>query len=263
MIRNAYSWFDVCLVCATSEEAKVLIAVISDQCNVQFTNSRSERYDYMYYYATIENNKGEPLTIHVSSQSGYGPVKASEHSANVLKEYNPRFVGMTGVCAGDKRKKVKLGDLIIANYAFMYDDVMVSENPQQQDHQVVKYYANIDSTYFDRVCTQFGSEQKLPRITPMACVKTVRRDEPFHNIQTLVPDTLALDMEGASFYEAVSSLSSAHSLVVKGVCDYADSEKNDEYLVDASKISAEYMVCFIKDYVTSDLAPAFLFSADS
>jgi hypothetical protein len=69
-------------------------------------------------------------------------------------------------------------------------------------------------------------------------------------------------MEGESFYRTVSSFSGLHSLVVKGVCDYADSDKNDEYLVRAAKVSAEYMVCFIKEYVTSDLAPAFSLSTD-
>jgi nucleoside phosphorylase len=34
-----------------------------------------------------------------------------------LHEIHPRFVAMTGVCAGDRRK-VKLGDLIVATDAY-------------------------------------------------------------------------------------------------------------------------------------------------
>ena len=128
MTRKAYPLFDVCLVCATFRETKVLIDVISRQCDVQFTSSRSEHYGYEYYYTTAQNHKGEPLTIHVSWQSDYGPVKASAHLKTVLSECKPRFVGMTGVCAGDK-KKVKLGDLILASGAFMYHDVMISQGP--------------------------------------------------------------------------------------------------------------------------------------
>jgi nucleoside phosphorylase len=204
---------------------------------------------------------------------GYGPDNAREHLKKVLNEYNPCFAGMTGVCAGDKRKKVKLGDLVLARCAFMYDDAMISEDPQQQRQQDVElYYTNVDSKYFHKVWKQLEMKQEPPLhsklyIAPMACVTTVRRDNPFHKIQTLVHDAIAIDMEGASFYSTVSSFSKSsfsglHSLVVKGVCDYADSDKNDERHEDASKGSAEYMICFIKEYVTSDLAPAFLLSAD-
>jgi hypothetical protein len=69
-------------------------------------------------------------------------------------------------------------------------------------------------------------------------------------------------MEAASFYHVVASFPDLRSLVVKGVCDYADSAKNDDYREYASRASAAYMVCFIKEYVTSDLAPAFVLSAD-
>ncbi len=279
MIRKADSLFDVCLTCATFREAKALIEVISLQCDVRFTSSRAEYYEY--YYTTVQNHKGEFLTIHVSWQSAYGPDKAIAHLTTVLNECNPRFVGMTGVCAGDKNK-VKLGDLILANCAFMYDDVMIFEDSQQQYQQDVKlYYTNVDSTYFSKVrdvWAQLEMQQALPisrepsgeiplhptllHITPMACVSTVRRDNPFHNIQKLVSETVAIDMEGASFYHTVARFSGPHSLVVKGVCDYADSEKNDKYHEYASKASAAYMVCFIKEYVTSDLTPAFFLSTD-
>lgn len=275
MIRKADSLFDVCLTCATLREAKALIDVISLQSDVQFSSSWSEHYKY--YSTTIQNHKGESLTIHVSWQSGYGPDTAISHLITILNECNPRFVGMTGVCAGDKRK-VKLGDLVIASSAFIYDDVMSFKDPQQQSVKV--YSTNIDRTYFNKVLdawARFVTKQKLPvnqelsgetpphptpHISPMACVSTVRRDNPFRHIQTLVSETVALDMEGASVYHTAASFSGPHSLVVKGVCDYADSEKNDDYHEYASRVSAAYMVCFIKEYVTSDLAPAFLLSTD-
>lgn len=95
----------------------------------------------------------------------------------------------------------------------------------------------------------------------MASVSTVRREEPFGNIQTLIREAVAIDMEGASFYGTVANFPSLRSLVVKGVCDYADCEKNDDYHEYASRVSAAYMVYFIKEYVTSDIAPDFLLPA--
>lgn len=272
--------FDVCLVCATFREAKALMDVISLECNAQFTSALSKHSGYEYNYTTIQNHSGESLTIHVSWQSAYGPVKASAHLKTILKECNPRFVGMTGVCAGDKGK-VKLGDLVVASCAFTFDDVMSFEEGQRQQQQTVMlYHTNVDRTYFNRAFdawTQCVAKQERPgdqglssvvtplhltlHITPMASVSTVRRDEPFGNIQTLIREAVAIDMEGASFYGTVANFPSLRSLVVKGVCDYADCEKNDDYHEYASRVSATYMVYFIKEYVTSDIAPDFLLPA--
>ncbi|HEY5003087.1 MAG TPA: hypothetical protein VII61_08050, partial [Ktedonobacteraceae bacterium] len=44
-------------------------------------------------------------------------------------------------------------------------------------------------------------------------------------------------------------------LLVKGVSDYADREKDDEYHNYAAEIAALYVFAFIKEYVTSDLMP--------
>ena len=271
--------FDVCLVCATFREAKALMDVISLECNVQFTSALSKHSGYEYYYTAIQNRRGEPLTIHISWQLAYGPVKASAHLKTILTECNPRFVGMTGVCAGDKGK-VKLGDLVVASCAFTYDDVMSFEEGQQQQQQTVMlYHTNVDGTYFNRAFnawTQCIARQERPgnqghssiaplrptlHITPMASVSTVRRDEPFGNIQALMHEAVAMDMEGASFYCIAANFPGLHSLVVKGVCDYADYEKNDDYHEYASRVSAAYMVYFIKEYVTSDLTPDFLLPA--
>jgi nucleoside phosphorylase len=144
---------------------------------------------------------------------------------------------------------------------------MISQDHEQSQQHIQRYYANVDSTYFNDVWVRleakqepFGKTSLHPalHITPMASVGKVRKDNPFDKIQTLVREAVAIDMEGASFYHTTASFSGTRTLVVKSVCDYADTEKNDEYYEDASRISAIYMVSFIKEYVTSDLVPAHL-----
>jgi hypothetical protein len=43
--------------------------------------------------------------------------------------------------------------------------------------------------------------------------------------------------------------------LVKGVCDYADADKDDTYHRYAAEVSAMYMLCFIREYVTSARIP--------
>jgi nucleoside phosphorylase len=275
VIGKVTTLFDVCLVCATFREAKALIDVISFECDAHFTCAFSKHSNYEYYYTAIKNHSGELLTIHVSWQSVYGPVEASAHLKSVIKECNPRFVGMTGICAGDKRK-VKLGDLIVASCAFPFEDIMPFEESHRQQKTVLLHHSNVDKVYLNRafhIWRQFVATQEYPgnrevshitpwhstlHITPIASVSSVRRDEPFNNIQTLVREAVAIDMEGASFYGTAAQFPGLRSLVVKGVCDYADCEKNDDFREYASKASAAYMVFFIKEYVNSDRTPGLL-----
>lgn len=98
-------------------------------------------------------------------------------------------------------------------------------------------------------------EQTLPKrhIAAMASGSAVRGDTPFQEIQVPVRGALAIDMEGATFYRTVAEFAGLRGLLVKGVCDYADPDKDDTYHDFAAAVSARYLLCFIKDYVTSGL----------
>ena len=90
-------------------------------------------------------------------------------------------------------------------------------------------------------------------IAAMASGSAVRSDNPFKEIQVPVRGAIAIDMEGATFYRTVAEFAGLRSLFVKGVCDYADPDKDDSYHDYASAVSAIYVVSFIKDYVTTAL----------
>src|SRR6185312_4812539 len=109
--------FDICIICALHEEASAVINEWSIRCNVSFTKAFRSLNHQEYRHTTIQNRRGEPLTIFVTWLSGMGPIYTGLQLAPLLHEIRPRFVTMTGVCAGDRRK-VKLGDLIVATGAY-------------------------------------------------------------------------------------------------------------------------------------------------
>jgi nucleoside phosphorylase len=87
-------------------------------------------------------------------------------------------------------------------------------------------------------------------IAALASGSAVRSDSPFQQIHVPVRGALAIDMEGATFYRIVAEFAGLRALLVKGVCDYADPDKDDTYHDYAAAASALYLLCFIKDYVT-------------
>ena len=89
----------------------------------------------------------------------------------------------------------------------------------------------------------------------MASGSAVRADTPFEDVRAPVRGTVAIDMEGAAFGMVMSRHSLIPWLVVKGVCDYADQDKNDAYHDYAARASALYALSFIQAYVTNERLP--------
>src|SRR6266567_6999183 len=336
--------FDVCIVCALAEEARALLDVVSEQCHATFISRTSPRYGYDFQTTTIQNNKGETLVLHVSWLPRIGPQETILHLSHVLEEYPPRFVAMTGICAGD-RLRVSLGDLVVAERLYTYDSgkfVTDEQGRTVHDHDVMTYQLDENILRFLPLFQQWKpmveqlrrppskrqqrewllnrllheqtpSVQQIPpqelerhtpdwrriihelqqgsdplltselvlressrieqlrygldpfpytdpqearcHIKPMASGSAVRSDNPFKDIQIPVRGTVAVEMEGAAFGRVMASFPSLRWLVVKGVSDYADSDKDDSYHQYASSASARYLLCFLQEYVTNERLP--------
>ncbi len=339
------AYFDVCIVCALAEEAEAFMHVLEQEHNVSFASGFSiDRREYRY--TTIQNCEKEPLKVQLSWLPRYGPIETALHVKSLLHEFNPRFVGMIGLCAGDRRE-VRLGDLVLAERAFNVDsgkivigtdgrperrydtytpscarDVLQYarlfkqwETPAKRllprpisKHQQRDWLLNqlLDSTtpridFIDpielkthaplwkkimrelqaepdpwlsakrelidpsRVLELRFSNEVFPyedpdgptcHIKPMGSSSAVQAANPFDEIRVPVRGAVAVDMEGAAFYQAVEDFPTIRSLLVKGVCDYADNEKDDTYHKYAASLSATYVLSFIQTYVTQKLMPA-------
>src|SRR5712692_2738419 len=114
--------FDICIVCALPEEARAFLEVLQPQCEGLLEERISPRYRYSYRFATLKNHQDESLTLHVSWLPRYGPQEMVLHLQRVLEEYQPRIATMTGICAGDPQQQVQLGDLVVAERTFTYDN---------------------------------------------------------------------------------------------------------------------------------------------
>lgn len=332
---------DVCIVCPTVKDVKVLIDEIGLHWHLTFKRMYSYHGNIEYYRTSMYNLKGEALIINISWQLKHGPQAAASHLDLIIREFHPRLVALGGVCAGDRRK-VKLGDLVVASSTFSYNDQFTekSDNLQKCQPVIDLSYLNPKIKFFienfdewkeaiiklkkvhpmyqenkmdsnditdnilfnnrntsdrdrdqyistckrsiQKLRTKIGSYYKKYRlftyktksvnfnsegsnsetqpylhselyVAPMALVNRVRRDDPFDGIQKLVSETIALDMEAGAFYRTAENFPTIYALVVKGIADYADREKDDKYHKYASSLSAMYIVHFISKYVTSDM----------
>ena len=256
---NGQQHFDVCVICALAEEAQAFKEEANKQLDCDFELARSPHTNH-YYQATLMNVRGEPLTLHLSWLPKPGPLEAGLHIKAVLEEFQPRFAAMTGFCAGD-RTATRLGDLVIAESAFSYNagKIVLNESGEQDIlHDTEMWHSHPKVLQFAKGFTWTQPESSFPNkvhFAPMAAGEAVRADNPFPCIRVLVRKAIALDMESTAFYRVLAEFSTIHSLLVKGIADHADNEKDDDYHYFASAASARYMLSFIREYVTSDIIP--------
>jgi nucleoside phosphorylase len=258
------NYVDVCIVCALAEEAESFINAVQDTCGVQFSKSVDSK-KRPYRSVTIQNNAGEALKLHVSWPASYGMLETSLYLPTLLREFNPRIAIMTGICAGNK-KNVHLGDIVVADRTFIYDEGKIVRDQQGQPnlltnintyptHPDVLHALRMFDAWKPLVAT-LGRPLPACHIAPIGSGNAVRGDEPFEQVQRAMRKIVALDMEGVALYRCVADFPGMQALLVKGVCDYGDSYKDDTFHAYAASASALYALAFIKEYVTTHSMPS-------
>jgi len=236
-MENHPQSFDVCIVCALPEEARAFLEVVRPQCEGAIEERSSPRYHYSYRFATIKNDKGESLYLHISWLPRYGPQEMTLHLSRVLEECQPRIAIMTGICAGDAQR-VQLGDLVVAERTFTYDNgkLTLDEHGKRiHEHDTMTYQLDANILQFLGLFDDWKPlvmrlkhppsppairlERRAVRchIQAMASSSAVRADNPFEEVRAPVRGTGAIDMEGAAFGLVMSRHPLIPWLVAKGV----------------------------------------------
>jgi nucleoside phosphorylase len=254
---------DACIMCALEEEVAAVEEEVSARCQVAFATGIGNNGRFVYRYTTITNTRQEPLTLLLLCQTRPGPIATALDVKALLQGVQPRFIAMSGICAGDKQY-LQLGDLVVAEYAYHYHAGKMEHGPQGvpiHRPEWITYGPAKQILHCVRSFTAWAAPvgdlrrpdqtHELPKrfVTAMASGMTVQSADPFPALQQHNHKTWALDMEAAAFYQTLQDFPQIASLVVKGVSDYADTSKNDQYHAYAARASAIYLLSFIQEYI--------------
>lgn len=188
---------------------------------------------YSYFEAEFKDDKN-PFLCKVTSQAQQGPIYASSQTTLMLQS-NPDLLFMTGICAGNPNKGVGLGDVVMSDMAFHYEAGKQTETGFLPDLDC----ANVDPVLVQRLNDYWGAKKKTVEIKGehyglhvgayATGSSVVSRNRIFDDLQIRDRKVLALDMEAYSVLKAVEiSNKRIPSVVVKGVCDFADARKDDK-----------------------------------
>lgn len=199
----------------------------------------------------LDDNKFKIAAIHATDM---GMVPTSILTTQLINILKPKVVCMTGICAGNATE-VNLGDIVVASTSWdhqsgkreIFGDKVIFKNSPQYiplNHQIKRDFQDLNSvSHFQALNKEINNISYSPtlRIGPMASSSTVLADnETLDKIVTTQNRKLmGIDMEVFGLYSACYyHFNNIHFFAIKGVCDFANSEKNDNFQDYAAKNSA-------------------------
>ncbi len=259
--NDTYDTVDLAIVCALKDPE--LSAILELDWDWQESKPLNDK---LFYRRGHFISKGKSYSVVVASCERMGMVSATFTSSAIIHRFRPKVIAMTGICAGIKGE-VNLGDIIFASFAWDYQHGKRMDNGVHHidPHQLpssasVKAHAELlqdDNNFFHNMILNYKGEKShilsAPKfhIGPIAVGSSVIADSAIvQSIQSQQRKALGIEMEiYGLYYTAINSSSPTPQVfAIKSVCDFADSEKNDNYQSYASYTSANTLKELVERY---------------
>lgn len=252
------SQIDVAIITAVDDEYSAVLKSFPGTTKPNYENGAS---CFRQYIA----GKEKKISVGLFQQDEMGMVYAAVLTSKIIYKYQPKLLVMCGVCAGIDKKKMNFGDLVSFSpvydyragkfkngiFAPAYKQREIDGNTKKVLDKMIHDSSLLNDIRTSVVCDKKPPEKLNAHICCSASGAAVLADK--EHIQHLLDyqrNLSAIDMEAYAVAEAacLAGESRIPWLVVKGIQDFADSEKNDEYREYASCVSAEFVKKFIELY---------------
>lgn len=233
---------DIVILSSTQNEFDSVFGILQEPSIIKVVNDST-----IYYKGYVSGHSGD-YSIVLPVPTDMGIATAAIVTTKCISIFNPSYVFMTGIAAGIKSLS-KIGDIIIADKAINYNEVVEIEKPDTTVR--LKYMQNtisISSHLKSRLYLFLKSEQ-IKQISSHKTLLQLKREVSFHfgmivtgsglirNNQRIAQLTTdyhnikGLDMETYGMYKAVEQSVKSNPpefISIKAVSDFGDSTKHSE-----------------------------------
>ena len=232
--------YDVAIITASLDEFDMIKKQLSNCSELETTND-----NHIFYSGKLPAKSGL-LKVVLPVPIGMGIEATVSLTTKTLTYFNPKYIFMVGICAGNK-KVTKIGDIIIAEKALNYNAIMEVE---RKDASTVKKFmqnANSINTKLKTKLELFSRSKIISEIkesyedkeihsSPLSCsvglmvtgsslmrseTKIAEINESYHNVK-------GLDMETNGFYFTSCNTfddKQPYFVSIKSVSDFGDNTK--------------------------------------
>ena len=210
--------------------------------------------DQIYDVATFQRDGREHTLVHAKIGE-MGMPAAAATAMKVIYTFRPRYLIMVGIAAGVVRPELEeqmYGDVIVADSVWNYSaGKFVSPDKAEIVYGSIGFLPRSTMERIpEEIMPYLRKAAQSPEnpchvyIGPMACGSTVvaSRELLEKQVYTQYQHTAGLDMESYAVVYAANHASDPRPvpIIVKSVCDFADSDKSDDYQRFAAYSSCEF-----------------------
>lgn len=199
----------------------------------------------------------ESLTIICTPFLGMGQLNAALAIREAVSNYGITKVILTGICAGID-KDMHYGDIIISDQIVDYelgkikeDQVQVRWNVYRSDYELVQTMKIFKSDQWFNYLTRLFPQKALNKPNVYSGIvlsgnKVIANNEQVKRFKETWVKAVAIEMEAAGIAASLHMMKNPPSFVmVKSICDFADSQKNDEWQDYAAYTSAFFVLNYV------------------
>ncbi len=262
MKENSYQ---IGILCALNDEFVELQAAFG---NDSWKKEVVSGYPYVCYSTSVSTGQGSTFKIIASCVNKPGSIATSIFSTMMYQVFGIEYLFMVGFAAGFKSKSLRLGDVVVAESIQDYGTGKIIDEVGElkilkEIHQLPGNPSLISIA--NRTAVDASIRANLNKDIEVANLKKNKRDQ----VEVYVSPTVcgpyvvankevmkelkgdsrklqALDMEGFGLYLS-SYFLDKKCLWIKGVSDFADQKKKDDYHKAAAFASARFLYYLIKE----------------
>jgi nucleoside phosphorylase/CheY-like chemotaxis protein len=216
--------------------------------------------------ALISISNGIQLTAIAASATRMGMVSTALLSAKIIEKFRPKVIVVAGICAG-VRGKTNLGDAILIDPSWDYQSGKRAEEDETSSFAIAPHQIPVlpsirsrfeqlkaDRTLLSSISDGWpaGAAHPLRLIVgPVASGSAVLADARIMaEVRQQHRELCGVEMEAYGMYFAATYASSPRPIFfgIKSVCDFGESDKNDDAQRYAAYTSAEIVRSFIERY---------------
>lgn len=239
MMEEVFTSVDIGIISIVEPEAKAIKEILED--NRSILRQPTNRY-YEEGYIQGQNNR---YKVAMTKQLSQGQQSVIAAYTALKEQYNPKFIILFGI-AGGIHSDLKIGDVVIANTIIGYDkskDRGVEGLSRRgitynMEPELVRELGNFEDTYGENSTfkSHYNDEIFSTLIGPIGSgssvigsdLSKIRKWIVDFNDKTLAVETEAEGFCNFNYEEKLNRADFKHILIVRGISDIADDDKNTD-----------------------------------
>jgi nucleoside phosphorylase len=208
-----------------------------------------------------------PSGLHLvgASSIGMGQLNAASLTRDVIDRYSPKSLILVGITGG-LEKNIPLGDVVVSDQIIDYELGKVTPKgfePRWSAYPVDSSILQKAQSFRNNSWVEYVRTERpdgIKNIDPKSNIglylcgnKVIADEKTAGALKSFWRKASAIEMEAAAIAAMLRQMTEPPSfIVIKGICDYADSSKNDNWQAYAADAAASFAYSF----VTEQLAPS-------